>query len=180
MTPKEFRSYTSEIERYRELVVPWCVGNGCDVGSGGVPAVPWAIQIEFPEKDYAHYHSGDKRAQPPNSFRGFADDLPFKDGALDFLVSSHLLEDFSDWKPCLKEWTRVLRRGGKLIILIPEKSLWEAEMKRGRTPNCSHRHEGTVGELSRYARLMNWKVIKDELTSLVPDDYSIIFVAEKL
>lgn len=180
MTDKEFRSYHSETERYREITVPYCVGNGVDVGSGGVPVVPWAIQIELPEVEYAWYHSGDARTQPASCFRGHADDLPFKDNTMDFVFSSHLLEDFADWKPCLREWTRVLKQGGKLIILMPDKELWAAELKRGRIPNCSHRHEPVVGELSRYARLMKWKVLRDELTALVPEDYSIIFAAEKL
>jgi SAM-dependent methyltransferase len=180
MTVEEFRSYNSETERYRCLTVPYCVGNGVDVGSGGMPVVPWAIQIELPSNEYAHYHSGDSRSQPMCCYRGYAEDLPFKDGTLDFVYSSHLLEDFLDWYPCLREWTRVLRKGGKLIILMPDKKLWAEELARGRVPNCSHRHEPTVGELSTYANRLGWKVIKDELTDLVPGDYSLIGLFEKL
>ena len=180
MTVEEFRSYNSETERYRCLTVPYCVGNGVDVGSGGMPVVPWAIQIELPSNEYAHYHSGDSRSQPMCCYRGYADKLPFRTGTMDFVYSSHLLEDFLNWAPCLIEWVRVLKIGGKLIILIPDKALWEAELKRGRTPNCLHRHEGSVGELSTYAANLGIKVIKDELTDLVEGDYSILFVAEKV
>lgn len=180
MTEEEFRSHNSETARYRSLTVPLCVGNGCDVGSGGDPVVPWAIQIELPEKEYAFYHSGDKRLQPTHAFRGRADELPFMNSVLDFVYSSHLLEDFLDWRPCLREWTRVLKKGGSLIILMPDKVLWEAELKRGRTPNCLHRREGAVGELSAYAKEMGWRVIQDKLTALIPDDYSILFVAKRI
>lgn len=180
MTEEEFRSHNSETARYRSLTVPLCVGNGCDVGSGGDPVVPWAIQIELSEAEYAHYHSGDKRFQPTHAFRGRADELPFMNGVLDFVYSSHLLEDFLDWRPCLREWTRVLKHGGKLIILMPEKNLWAAELARGRTPNCSHRKEPELGELSALAPTLGLRVIKEQLTNLIPDDYSLMFVAAKL
>lgn len=180
MTIEQFRSYNSETERYREITVPLCAGNVVDVGSGGTPVVPHAIQIELPVEEYAYYHSGDARKQPASCYRCHATDLPFKDGTIDTLYSSHLLEDFLDWRPCLQEWTRVLKVGGKLIVLMPDKELWAAELKRGRIPNCSHRHEGQVGELSSYAKEMGWLVLKDELTNLVPGDYSIILVAKKL
>lgn len=180
MTEKEFRAFNTETGRYRHLTAKHCVGNGIDIGSGGDPVVNDAIQIELPLEEYNYYHTADAHPNPASCYRGHADNLPFKDRTLDYVYSSHLLEDFLDWKPYLKEWTRVLRKGGRLIILIPDKKLWEEDLKRGRTPNCSHKHEGYVGELSTYAKEMGWKVEEDKLTAVVPIDYTIIFRATKL
>lgn len=169
----------SETSKYRHLVVPHLVGNGIDVGSGGDPVIPSAIQVELPEADYFKYRSGDVHGVPIQ-WHGSGVDLPFKDRTLDWLFSSHLLEDFLDWKPVLWEWTRVLKKHGKLVILIPDKTLWEAALRRGQLPNCAHKHEGYVGELSTYAKHFGWKVIQDRLTALTPEDYTILFIAERV
>lgn len=179
MTEQEFRSYSTETSRYRSLTAEWCLGNTIDIGSAGDPVVPWAIQIEQPPDKYNRYHVADSHPLPESCWFGDAGDLPFKDGVVDNVYASHILEDALDWTPWLKEWVRVLKRGGNLIILIPEKDLWAAELKRGRTPNCLHKHEGRVGELSTYAERLGVEVIQDKLTALCEIDYSILFIARK-
>jgi predicted SAM-dependent methyltransferase len=48
-------------------------------------------------------------------------DLPFADGSIDDIWCSHTLEHAPINKvvSALKEWHRVLRRGGRLIVLVP-------------------------------------------------------------
>lgn len=46
-------------------------------------------------------------------------DLPFADGAFDALVSSHVLEHIPDDAPALAELGRVVRRGGRAVIMVP-------------------------------------------------------------
>lgn len=156
----------------------WIQGNVLDLGSGGSPVVPWAIQVELPHEEFNNYTAGSKPEVEPQ-WRGSAFDLPFKDGTVDTVFSSHLLEDFNDWTPILSEWTRVLKVGGHIVILIPDKTRWNEALKRGQPPNCAHMHEGNVGELSTYAQKLGITVIVDGLTNLSPDDYSILFVAKK-
>lgn len=170
----------TESAKYRSLTVPYCRGNGVDIGCGGEPVVPWAIAMDLPADQYATYHSGntpDRQIQ----FGGDARDLPFKDGKLDWVYSSHLLEDFLEWDPILREWVRVLKPGGNLVILVPDKALWKAALDRGQPPNCAHQHESFAGELSGYAQRIGGLVpVEDRLTELFPNDYSILFVAKKL
>jgi hypothetical protein len=180
-TPSEFASFGSETAKYRSITAPYCQGAGVDVASQGVPVVPWAISFDLPEAEFLRYSNG---AQPkgPIHLRGYADKLPFETQSLDFLYSSHLLEDFLDWLPILTEWTRCIRIGGNLIILIPDKTLWNAAIAAGQTPNCSHKHEGRVGELTEiFAQYFgHFEIIKDELTNLAPGDYTIAFIAKRV
>jgi SAM-dependent methyltransferase len=170
----------SETSKYLQFTTKYCVGNGVDIGSGGAPVVPSAIQVELPLDQYIKYRSGDVYGAPIQ-WHGSAEQLPFKDKTLDYVYSSHLLEDFLHWKPVLIEWVRVLKKGGHLVILVPDKKLWEAALKRGQPPNCAHQHESYVGEIStRYAKFLGLKVIEDRLTALTPQDYSILFVGQRI
>jgi SAM-dependent methyltransferase len=47
--------------------------------------------------------------------------LPLPDGTLDYLCSSHVLEHLPDPVAALHEWHRVLRRGGLLYLVVPDK-----------------------------------------------------------
>ena len=50
-----------------------------------------------------------------------AKELPYKDGEVDEILSSHLIEhfDYFDGQKALKEWARVLKPGGILTIECP-------------------------------------------------------------
>jgi ubiquinone/menaquinone biosynthesis C-methylase UbiE len=65
----------------------------------------------------------------------------FNDGVLDFVYSSHLLEDFVDTKSVLREWLRVLKRGGRLIIFCPDESRFRTHCANtGQPYNPHHQH----------------------------------------
>lgn len=179
-TEAEFKSFGSETEKYRSLTAPYCTGAGVDIASQGISVVPWAMSFDLPEEEFLHYSSG----QPPKGpihLRGHADSLPFQTGSLDFVYSSHFLEDVFEWNPILAEWTRCIKVGGKLVILVPDKELWNAAIARGQNPNCAHRHESRVGELTEIFTSFfgHFKVLRDQLTAITPEDYTIIFVAER-
>jgi SAM-dependent methyltransferase len=175
----------SETQRYRELTTPYCYtkdkrpGVVLDVASQGDPVVPWAWQLDLPPDKFAWYNSNHPPAGPIQ-LRGDGAHLPVDSNSLDCLYSSHLLEDYKDWMPVLKEWVRVIKPGGYLVVLIPDRGLWAAALARGQTPNCEHRHEGEAGELTSYAPHIGVKVIEDRLTNLFDGDYTILFVAQKI
>lgn len=167
----------SETSKHRDKTVQYCVGNGIDIGSGGDPVVPNAIQIDLPDEKFEYYNSGKKLDK--SAWRGSGADLPFKDNVCDFVYSSHLLEDFFDWDPILREWVRVLKPGGHLVILVPDKARWNAAIRKGQPPNCEHRHESHVGELSQWCNRLGLTKIKDEFSKPNSEDYTIVFVAKK-
>lgn len=163
----------SETDRHRHIVQDFVQGNGVDLGSGGEPVCPWAIQVELPEERYRWYNAD--RPETAIEWRGDALDLPFKDGTLDFVHSSHLLEDFKDWAPVLAEWDRVLRPGGYLIIAVPDHARFRAAVAGGQGDNLNHQHESYVGELTEH--LPGYETLRDDF---VNSSYSILYVGRKL
>ena len=156
--------YPSETSQWRHLVVQYCQGNGLDLGAAGDPIVPSAISIDLP-LPYAQCGTA------PIHWRGDARDLYWlADNCLDYLYSSHLLEDFLDWTPVLKEWRRVVKPGGYVVLLIPDKDLYPGG-------NAAHQHEGKPGELSGY--FTGWEIVCDKLADPEKRNYNIVFVARK-
>ncbi len=153
----------------RHLTVPYCMGNGVDLGSGGCPVVPWAIQVE--------YHQAPHFGQRIN-YIGDATQLPFKDETLDFVYASHLLEDFLDWKPILDEWNRVIKVGGNIVIMVPYHKTFRQCVLNGQDDNLAHQHESYPGELTEFYKVNypNFEVISDYIT----DSYNILFIAKKI
>ena len=167
----------SETAKHRHLVKDYCKGNGVDLGSSGDPVVPWAIQVDLPAVDYREYNK--TRPEAPIHWSGSAVDLPFKNGTLDWVHSSHLIEDFQDWRPILKEWDRVLKPGGYMIIAVPDHARFRAAVAAGQGDNLSHKHESHVGELTEMFKHMGYTVIRDSFVSDDPKEYSILFVGRQ-
>jgi ubiquinone/menaquinone biosynthesis C-methylase UbiE len=48
--------------------------------------------------------------------------LPFKDDSADEILSVHVVEHFFRWEvgPLLREWWRVLKPGGKMVLELPD------------------------------------------------------------
>jgi predicted SAM-dependent methyltransferase len=92
--------------------------------------------MDLPQK-YAAYESHVQH------LHGDATDLHwFKDGVLDWVYSSHVLEDFPGTLSVVNEWLRVLRIGGRLILFLPDEQLYRAHCQsQGRPPNAHHIHE---------------------------------------
>jgi len=74
---------------------------------GTVPIVPQAIGVDV---DYPGYDG--------SSF-------PFADESFDGIYSSHCFEHIGPWKEVLRDWYRLLRYGGHLVIVVPHQFLFE-------------------------------------------------------
>lgn len=90
-----------------EKLLPWCYGKGADIGCGQRSIKEGIIRVDL-----------DPNHKPDICCSG--DDLPFKDGELDFITSIHSFEHFSDQKKLLIEWLRVLKSGGIVGIVHPD------------------------------------------------------------
>lgn len=126
----------SETALCRKRLVNFCVGNGVDLGYGGDPIVPTAITIDI-AKPYSHV------GKHPQNLIGDARNLYwFKDCVLDYVYSSHLLEDFANTEEVLREWLRVIKYDGYMILYCPvEQKYREHCHKTGQPYNQSHKIE---------------------------------------
>lgn len=132
-------SYKSESESARPLLEKHCIGNGVDVGAGGMPIALHSICIDRDTGSPIRANVG----SVPTHLAGDAADLRwFRDGALDHVGSSHCLEDFLDTEKVLREWLRVLRPGGNLVLFLPDEPTYHAHCeKTGQPYNLAHVHK---------------------------------------
>jgi len=128
--------YPSESSICRERLKKFCLGDGLDIGFGGDPIVPSAITVDL-DIPYAEVGSS------PQNLHGDARNLYwFKDGVLDYVYSSHLLEDFPEGEtgPVLREWLRVIKQSGSLILYCPEEQKYRDHCKlTGQGYNEAHK-----------------------------------------
>lgn len=128
--------------------------NILDIGYRGksgsrVPIVEGAIGVDM---DYPDYD-------------GLA--LPFADESQNCVYSSHCLEHISNWKDTLREWHRVTKIGGFIVIVVPHQHLYE---KKAAPPSS-----WSDGHLRFYtpARLL-WEIEE----SLKPNTYRVRHLAD--
>ena len=127
---------TSETSKCRNRLAPYLQGYGLDLGFGGDPISLSAIRMDFP---VPYTNVGNL----PVQLGGKAEDLYwFRDNVLDYVYSSHLLEDFFDTEEVLKEWIRVLKPGGRLLIFCPDEQRFRKHCaETGQPYNTAHVHE---------------------------------------
>jgi SAM-dependent methyltransferase len=165
----------SETSKCRARLAPYCAGYGLDLGFGGDPIAPHAIGMDQPQP----YSDVGKL---PVQLGGDATRLVwFADGVLDFVFSSHLLEDFVDVRAILVEWLRVLKPGGRLIIFCPDEQVYRRHCAAtGQPYNTHHVHadfslEFVKRELAKTG--VPFRVLHE---NPLVDVYSWEIVAEKL
>ena len=167
----------SETSKVRHMVLPYCIGNGCDIGFGGDKIVKEnckGIDMKTP-----YGYTGQDKVDIPCDLR--KEKLPVADNHFDFVYSSHLVEDFPDTKAILKDFCRVLKSGGNIITAVPDQPIYEAYCKQhGQYLNPHHVH-ANMG-LNFLRNLMNeiaaenkW-TIQELFSSNCEIDYNVVLV----
>ncbi|MGH7679093.1 MAG: methyltransferase domain-containing protein [Gemmatimonadaceae bacterium] len=129
--------WPSETAKVRKRLAPFCRGYGVDLGFGGDPILDSSIRVDLP---IPYTKVGPNKSV---QLGGDSSNLKwFKNDSLDYVYSSHLLEDFLDTRTVLKEWLRVLTPGGHLVLFCPDEQLFRAHCARtGQGYNPHHVHE---------------------------------------
>ncbi len=91
----------------------YCCGIGLEIGPGRRPYGPRPQTIAL---DRFYECNG---YETNVDVLGDAGSLPFADNALDYLISSHVLEHYHDVISALAEWGRVVRPGGTIVLILP-------------------------------------------------------------
>ena len=165
-------------ENFFEL---YCKGQGLDIGYGGDLLVPNCLgwDIEDGDAQYIEKLSNEE---------------------FDFLYSSHTLEHLDDPNIVIKNWWRVIKKNGYMILYIPERDLYEKKKTLPSRFSLDHKHyfklendeePNTIGVMQLLKRnLENYKVIYSKICKegFTIDDpykhsdgeYSIEIVVHKL
>lgn len=159
----------SETAKHRDVFLAYCRGNGLDIGYGGDPIVDSAIALDQISR-YSYVGS------LPQHLAADARDLyMFADNALDYVYSSHCIEDFEDTAAVLREWARVVRPGGHLCLLFPDEQVYR---RRSRTHNQAHVHLNFGLQFVRERLPNNTRVVL-ERELFEGNDYNCALVLQK-
>lgn len=159
-----------EVDKVRGIVSKYLVGSGIDIGFGGNPVNNTAICLDLadPYSDYGM----------PRHLSGSASDLYwFQDNVMDYVFSSHLLEDFSNTKEVLTEWVRVLKHNGIIALFLPDEQKYRAILaKTGGNYNTHHQIENmSLIYMKDIFSELNIKVIHE----YEDDEYGFLIVGRK-
>lgn len=159
----------------RAFVIYWAIkehertgGIGLDLGCGQAVS-PFCIGADYYAGNQHPVYGGGGAYMPHVQCLGEV--LPFKNDVFNFMVSHHSLEHMKDTEKTLREWLRVLKVGGRIAIVMPDK-------KYGPFGDLGHVSECTPEEFALIlSRIENIKIL--ELDTL-KNHFSFNAVIEKL
>ena len=168
----------SETDTCRERLAQFIAGTVLEIGhGGGRPIVDHAICLDRAVGDPRRATCGE---HPTHIVGNAFGTLPFADGSLDAVYSSHVLEDSSDPATVLAEWIRVLKRGGRLVLFLPDQRTYDRYCyANNQEPNHAHVFCDFGLEFIK-ARLPSGVKVVHELFPVPGNPYSFDLVIEKL
>lgn len=85
----------------------------------------------------------------------------FASNSMDFVFSSHLLEHIVDTESTLKEWMRVIKDDGYLILYLPHKNYYPNIGQEG--ANTDHKHDFLPEDIIRHMKKCgSWDLVVNE------------------
>lgn len=164
----------AEVDKCRDRLSKYCLGEGLDIGCGGVNTdtrfyqenkiIPTAIGVDLAR----------------TNLTGKADVLYwFVDSCMDYIFSSHLLEHLESPTDALCEWLRILKPGGMLVLYLPLQGYYPDVGTEN--ANGDHKHNLTPKFVLTCLNNLSsiYKIIKIE-ERIEDDEYSFDFVIQKV
>ena len=111
------------------------LGHGIEIGASAFAPFPGvrAWNVEHPSAEvFREAQRSIAGSVAPVHVYATAEVLPFADGALDFVLASHVIEHMPDAIRALGEWDRVLAIGGTAFLIVPHRDRNMDILKRGR------------------------------------------------
>ena len=107
------------VRHWTELSARWVLDVGCGVGmytDAFLRETPHVFGVEI---ELARAFEAQDRAE--GVAQGIGEELPFADETFDVVFSHEVLEHVTDDRLCVKEMVRVTRRGGRIVIFVPNR-----------------------------------------------------------
>lgn len=145
----------NESAKIKWEIVRYTRGTVLDIGAGTVK--PWP-----------HFISVDQKKE--NDFTSLMVDIKrdarnlaiFASNSIDAVFSSHLLEHLEDTASVLREWWRVVKPGGHLVLYLPHKDLYPNIGQPGHNPD--HKHDFLPEDIvAVMERLGGWDLVRNEV-----------------
>lgn len=162
--------YKAESKKIVWEVAPYLRGKGLDIGAGDFKVLPHAISVD--NMNHAQFGF---TVRPDIMSEADKLDL-FATQSLDFVYSSHTLEHVPDMEKALKEWWRVLKQGGHLVMYLPHKDFYPNIGKEGANPD--HKRDFLPDEVIA-AVPDGWDLLEKQDRN-EDDEYSMLLVFKKL
>ncbi len=163
-----------ESDKIRYEVFPYLTKGGLDVGCG--PAKVWAHLIGIDSgKDTQLFGV---RMKPDMVVPDAANLGIFATGSMENVFSSHLLEHIVDWQGALREWWRLVKPGGHLILYLPHRDLYPRIGQPG--ANTDHKHDFDPEQIVDFCALAfpDWTLLQNQ-TRGEGNEYSFLQVWRK-
>lgn len=114
--------------KHEKFYAAYCQGQGIDIGVGRIDTVDGedALPIEG-------IHTWDKDNGDATLMEGVTD------GFYDFVYASHVLEHIANATLAIKNWWRILKPGGYLILYVPHRDLYEKRRVLPSRWNADHK-----------------------------------------
>lgn len=172
------REYRPEVQKCRSRLMRYCQGQGLDLGCGKEKISEWAFGIDLSKEE---------------SVADFAADLGsgltlFADEQWDYIFSSHVLEDMKHPTLVLRDWWRLLKFGGHLVLYLPQKGLYPkagsmVEVAPGEfkpLANADHKQDFEAADiLAMLDEFASYEILVNEIRG-EDDEYSFELVVKKL
>lgn len=123
----------------KETILKYIDGRGADIGCGAYKIHPDAIGVDVTpggQRGNAGSQAG-MTSQAQVTIENIK--TPFTDGQLDYVCARHVIEHIVNPLAAIKEWLRILKYGGVLVIAAPDEDVID-----GIPLDPSHKHAMTV------------------------------------
>jgi predicted SAM-dependent methyltransferase/ADP-heptose:LPS heptosyltransferase len=147
-----------ESAKIKYEVLPYLSTGGLDIGCGPEKVWPHLIGIDS-QKDTSLFGI---QMKPDIVLKNAAKLGMFADGAIENVFSAHLLEHITDHVAALREWWRVLKVGGHLILYLPHRDLYPQIGQPGSNPD--HKHDFKNSDIVDVMELVapDWTLLENQ------------------
>jgi ADP-heptose:LPS heptosyltransferase/predicted SAM-dependent methyltransferase len=152
-------------------IVPYTRGRVLDLGSGTCRTYNHFITVDSMED----WNELNRR---PDIVCDVSDLSMFASGQFDSVFSSHVLEHLKDTESALKQWFRVIKNNGYLVLYLPHRDFYPNIGKEGSNPY--HLHDFIPRDIiDIMKKIGSWDLIISEPRNQ-NDEYSFLQVYQKL
>ena len=110
-----------------QFVKKHCKGKGLEIGGAAHNEFPIdALNVDYIDHELENTEYAKAQLELAGKIKKVdiiapGDNLPIEDSSVDFVFSSHVIEHFYNPLSAIREWQRVIKQNGKIVMIIPSK-----------------------------------------------------------